>query len=559
MPIEAVAKCVQIANIHVAETEHRAGHSAVLVLSHIGNWEALAQLLPSMFGGVAMGTVYQKLRNHRIDQHIRRQRSRAGVQLFDRKEGFGKATELLRKRGGIGVLTDQHAGDHGVWTPFFGRLASTTTLPALLAKRTGASVLSAAMHTIGVARWRMTFTPRIDSPEDSIGSLTAKVNQVIEQQIRASPEDWFWVHNRWKTPNPNFLLTRYKRGVYLPPDFPPERLKRFRILVRAPNWLGDSVISSHAVRAIKRGRPDAHVTIAAPEKIAAIWRLIAEVDEIIEFPRKSLLDVVRRIRKQDTFDVGIALPHSLRAALELWIAGVPRRVGLRGHRRAWLLNQIVPKRRGNGPIDHQVHGYLHLANSIGARGEISFPPAPERQTSNTKDRALIGLCPGAEYGPAKRWLPEGFIEAATAVSAAGPVEWILFGTKSDEKIGEQIATALGAGCTNLIGKTTLAELIARLGECQLLLTNDTGTMHLATMLNVPVVAVFGSTEPRLTGPLGSGNRVIRRHVECSPCFLRECPIDFRCMHAVHAAAVADAVLSRMTEMRDAAGPTIPLR
>jgi lipopolysaccharide heptosyltransferase II len=241
------------------------------------------------------------------------------------------------------------------------------------------------------------------------------------------------------------------------------------------------------------------------------------------------------------------------------IAGVPRRVGLRGHRRAWLLNQIVPKRRRIGPIDHQVHGYLHLANSIGGRGEVSFPAASERPTSNIKHRILIGLCPGAEYGPAKRWLPERFIETATAVSAAAPVDWVLFGTKSDEKIGEQIATALGAGCTNLIGKTTLDELITRLGECQLLLSNDTGTMHLATMLNVPVVAVFGSTEPQLTGPLGSRNRVIRHHVECSPCFLRKCPIDFRCMHAVHAAEVASAVLSRINDMRNGAAPTIPLR
>src|SRR5438270_2527920 len=113
-------------------------------------------------------------------------------------------------------------------------------------------------------------------------------------------------------------------------------------------------------------------------------------------------------------------------------------------------------------------------------------------------------------------------------------------------MGEQIAATLGPSCTNLIGQTTLEELIARLRECRLLLTNDTGTMHLATLLNVPVVAVFGSTEPQLTGPLGPA-RVIRHHVECSPCFLRECPIDFRCMHAVSSREVADAVLRTLHE------------
>ena len=117
-------------------------------------------------------------------------------------------------------------------------------------------------------------------------------------------------------------------------------------------------------------------------------------------------------------------------------------------------------------------------------------------------------------------------------------EWVLFGTAKDEEVGAQIAAALGGACLNLIGQTTLEQLIEELRKCRLLLTNDTGTMHLATLLGVPVVAVFGSTEPSLTGPLGKGNRVVRHHVECSPCFLRECPLDFRCMKAVSAEEVA---------------------
>jgi lipopolysaccharide heptosyltransferase II len=156
--------------------------------------------------------------------------------------------------------------------------------------------------------------------------------------------------------------------------------------------------------------------------------------------------------------------------------------------------------------------------------------------------AKIGLCPGAEYGPAKRWLPERFAEVANSVSNQEAVQWILFGTSSDSEVGATIEGAVG-NCTNRIGKTTLDQLIAELSECALLLTNDTGTMHLATVIGVPVVAVFGSTEPRLTGPLGTGHRIIRHQVECSPCFLRECPIDFRCMKAVTVEEVTDAVLS----------------
>jgi heptosyltransferase-2 len=157
--------------------------------------------------------------------------------------------------------------------------------------------------------------------------------------------------------------------------------------------------------------------------------------------------------------------------------------------------------------------------------------------------AKIGLCPGAEYGPAKQWLPERFAEVAVAVSAQRPVQWILFGTSGDAEIGATIEASVGTNCINRIGKTTMNELIAELSECALLLTNDTGTMHLAAILGVPVVAVFGSTEPYLTGPLGSARHVIRHQVECSPCFLRECPIDFRCMKAVTVDEVVESVSS----------------
>jgi lipopolysaccharide heptosyltransferase II len=196
-----------------------------------------------------------------------------------------------------------------------------------------------------------------------------------------------------------------------------------------------------------------------------------------------------------------------------------------------------------GPIEHQVLHYLQIAREVGGLAE---PPVvrgflPRKKANGAG--AKIGLCPGAEYGPAKRWLPERFAEVATAVSAQRPVQWILFGTTGDAEIGAAIETSVGSHCTNRIGQTTMNELIAELSECALLLTNDTGTMHLATILGVPVVAVFGSTEPYLTGPLGNARHIIRHHVECSPCFLRECPIDFRCMKAVTVGEVVEAVSS----------------
>jgi heptosyltransferase II len=546
MPPEKILERVEVENIESMAREFRVGVPVVLVLSHIGTWEVFAQLMPKFFGFVRGASVYQGLGNRFIDKHVRRSRSQTGLELFDRHDGFEPVIDLLRSGGGVGVLSDQHAGDHGVWTPFFGRLASTSPLPALLAKRTRAALIAAGVYTTGPARWRMVFTGRFDQTGASIAVLTSKINQVIEEQIRRAPEDWFWVHNRWKTPQPNFLLAHYKRGIYLPPGISASDLKPFRILIRSSNWLGDAVMSVPAVRAIKNGRPDVHVTIAAPDKIAPMWKLIPEVDAIIPLPDGSFPSVVRLLRQQILFDVAILFPNSLRVALETWLSGIRRRVGYRGHCRSWLVNQIVREPRKPGPPEHHSLRFLRIARECGAETSNIEVPKPN-QTSNIKHQTLIGLCPGAEYGPAKRWLPEGFAEAAAKITEQSSAQWILFGTKNDVAIGEQIAAAIGDHCVNRIGQTTLEQLIDELRQCRLLLTNDTGTMHLAALLGVPVVAVFGSTEPRLTGPLGNGHIILRHHVECSPCFLRECPIDFRCMKAVSAGEVAGAVLSMLAK------------
>jgi heptosyltransferase II len=556
MPPEKILQWVEVENIEAMDREFRAGVPVVLVLSHLGTWELFAQLMPKFVGYVRNASVYQKLGNRFIDSHVCRTRGQTGLELFDRQQGFQPVIDLLRSGGGVGVLSDQHAGDHGLWTPFFGKLASTSPLPALLAKRTRAALIAAGVYTTAPARWRLVFTERFDPPkaDASVAALTSEINQIIEQQIRVAPEDWFWVHNRWKTPQPNFLLAQYKRGVHLPPGVSPQDLKPFRILIRSSNWLGDAAMSVPAVRAIKVGRPDAQVTIAAPEKIAPIWKLVPEVDTIIPLPGSRLLSVVPLLQREPSFDAAIVFPNSLRAALEAWLTGIPRRVAYRGHWRRWLLNQTVPEPRKLSPPEHHSLRFLRIARECGAdtfniqhlKPNAQHPTRHQLSTTNYQP-VRIGLCPGAEYGPAKRWLPERFAGVATSISTQSPVQWILFGTKRDAAVGEQIATALGDHCVNRIGQTTLDQLISELRECRLLLTNDTGTMHLAALLGVPVVAIFGSTEPRLTGPLGNGHIILRHHVECSPCFLRECPIDFRCMKAVSVEEVAGAVLSTLSK------------
>src|SRR5437773_936367 len=552
MPPEKILQRVKVDNIEAMDREFRAGVPVVLVLSHLGTWELFAQLMPKFVGYVRNASVYQKLGNPFIDEHVRRTRSQTGLELFDRQAGFEPVIELLRSGGGVGVLSDQHAGDHGLWAPCLGRLASTSPLPGLLAKRTRAALIAAGVYTTGPARCRMVFTNRFDQPGASVAALTSMINEVIEQQIRVAPEDWFWVHNRWKTPQPNFLLARYKRGVYLPPGISARDLKPFRILIRSSNWLGDAAMSVPAVRAIKTGRPDAHITVAVPSKIASMWKLVPEVSEIIPLPNKSLLATVRSIRWRSRFDVVILFPNSLRAALETWLTGIPRRVGYRGHFRSWLLNQIICQRETPGPIEHQADRYMRVARELGASVRDNWREALPRvrdisDGSGTvplgDDRVKLALSPGAEYGSAKRWLPQRFAEVAAAVAAKLSVPWILLGMPKAVAGGAMIARTLGDSCVSRVGETTLEQLIDELRECRLLLTNDTGTMHLASLLGVPTVAIFGSTEPRLTGPLGDRHIIVRHQVDCSPCFLRECPIDFRCMKAVSVDEAINGVLA----------------
>jgi len=535
---EEILRISTIENLDVIRRAIAAGRPVVLAINHIGNWELYAQLVFQV-PEARFGTVYQALRNPLIDDLINRDRRRLGVATFDRKKGFSAAIALLREPGIVGVLVDQSATVAGVWTPFFGRLASTSPLAATMAIRTNAAVVPVAIYSDpSEPRWRVVISPEVPWDADNPDQLTADVNRALEDQIRESPADWFWVHNRWKSPWPAFLTATAKRGTFLPADHPP--LDPFRIVIRSPNWLGDAVMSFPAARAIKLGRPDVRLTILAPAKLAGLWQRVPEVAEVIPIERgESLFVTARKLR--GPFDVAVLFPNSLRSALEVWLAGVPRRVGFRGHWRAKLVNQIVPPAKKRlQQSEHHADRYMRIAARCGA---LPAPPLPPLWNPPA-DGPLIGLCPGAEYGPAKRWPIARFREVIERMNARMSCRWVVVGTAADSPI----ATAIAEGFPNvedLTGKTTMDGLIDVLCGFSALLTNDTGTMHLADFLGVPLVALFGSTEPVLTGPRGPRSIVLRQQVECSPCFLRECPLDFRCMDGIATADVESALLSAL--------------
>ena len=530
-PWEEVRKHLDVSNLERARERINGAKSVLWSINHIGNWE----LFIFCAGLVRTGrhaVIYRALPNRFIDKHVRQARGRTGLELIERRHGLAQSTSVLKGGGVLGILVDQHAGDKGIWTPFFNRLASTTPLPAILATKTGAELLPVAIITVGPGKWRLEVGEFVPKQGASIEELTYRINRALELLIIRRPSDWFWLHQRWKTPSPKFLLREYKRGVYVPKNS--GRLAAFRILVRSSNWLGDAAMSVPAIRRLKRGRPDVHLTVLTRSKLADFWRLVPDVDELITIDsRDSVFRVASKIRGE--FDVAILFPNSVRSAIETWLAGIPRRVGYSRPWRDFFLNQFIPEPLFPAPLQHQSGHYLRFMDRIGA----NLDEAPEEGSHLSAEPGLAGLCPGAEYGPAKRWTEFGL--TAKELSDRHGLHWLLFGTANEKPLAADIMTKLKTSGTDLTGRTSLLELAAQLRRCRLLLTNDTGTMHLAAYLGVPTVAIFGSTEPQLTGPTGIGHVVIRHHVECSPCFLRVCPLDFRCMKAVTVEEAVSAV------------------
>jgi heptosyltransferase-2 len=307
------------------------------------------------------------------------------------------------------------------------------------------------------------------------------------------------------------------------------------VVVRSPNWLGDAVMALPAVRNLKTLLGEQTLAVATPEKLAALWQACPFVDQVIALPQPKKIGAVANKLREGKFASAVLLPNSLRAALEAWRAGIPQRIGYARGGRGLLLTRTVPVPARDPARMHQKFYYLDLAATLGAPAEATLPEVRRSSFAPGAFAAGVALCPGAEYGPAKRWPLENFVAVGNALAGLGhPL--VILGATGDVSLAAKLAEQL-PGARNRAGETTLAEFMAELAGASLVVSNDSGAMHLASALGVPTVAIFGSTEPAMTGPLGARTAVLRHHVPCSPCFLRDCPLDFACMHSITPARV----------------------
>jgi len=329
-----------------------------------------------------------------------------------------------------------------------------------------------------------------------------------------------------------------------------------KILVRVPNWLGDAILALPALGEVRSRFPEAEIAVLARASVAELFRSVPGVNRVVVFEHRGrhagvfgLARLAGELRRE-RFDLAVLFQNAFQAALIAWLAGIPRRLGYRRDARGPLLTHAIRlPRRGEIP-PHETYYYQELLRRAGWFEGLTMvehirleppPAAREKMRERLQElglergankRPLVVLAPGAAYGSAKCWLPERFAELADRLVERRNAAVLLCGTSAEAGLGEAIASRMRARPVSFIGQTTLEEFLGLLANVDLFIGNDSGAMHLAAGLGLPQVIVFGPTDEAGTGPLNVRARLVKEPVSCSPCFLRHCPVDHRCMTRV---------------------------
>jgi heptosyltransferase-2 len=320
------------------------------------------------------------------------------------------------------------------------------------------------------------------------------------------------------------------------------------VLVRGVNWVGDAVMTLPALRALRRALPEAKISLLVKPWVSPLFVNDPHVDETIVYgdEYQGIIGKIKisRVLSKKGFCSAILFQNAFDAALISFLAGIKERVGYNRDRRGFLLTTAVPVPH-NGQKMHHIHYYLNLLEQLGIKSEFSAPyiylsldeRLSARELLKDMKRPILGINPGAAFGSAKRWFPERFAEVANWFfkDTAGSV--VIFGGESEVGIAQEINKLIPENKLLLAGKTSLRELVSLISECDVFITNDSGPLHIAYAVGTPLVAIFGSTDPELTGPPlqadGNSAVVVAHNLTCSPCFERTCEKnDLQCMYAV---------------------------
>jgi heptosyltransferase-2 len=331
-----------------------------------------------------------------------------------------------------------------------------------------------------------------------------------------------------------------------------------------PNWIGDAVMAIPTLSALRARFPESRITLLAKPPVAALFEHHPAIDRLWVYESSGrhagwtgLWRLVRSIR-EGRFDLAFLLQNAFEAAFITAAAGIPERVGYAADGRRFLLSKSLDKK--TAPF-HQREAYLHLMSLVGSENEFERRPflvITEKERQSASDLLLnegiarweqvIGINPGAAYGASKRWDPARFAATADRLLERYPARVVIFGGPAEVAIAEEVRRKMKHPAVVVAGKTTVRMMMALISRCRLFITNDSGPMHVASALEVPVVAVFGPTNPDATSPAGADDLIVRNKVDCAPCVHRECPIDHRCMTGVSVEAVVEGAERQMARL-----------
>lgn len=339
-----------------------------------------------------------------------------------------------------------------------------------------------------------------------------------------------------------------------------------KILIRATNWVGDAIMALPALRVVRSRFPDAEITILAKSYVAAIYKNQQVCDNMMFVDEKR--DTIAEIREQK-FDKALLLQNAFAAAYFVWRAGIPERIGYARDGRSLLLTKSVAIPKVGEIPAHEQYYYLELLRRAGWLDslpdetfiKIEVPAENKKRAvdfllSNgaKPDGFRIAIGAGASYGSAKCWPPDRFAELANRLQSQSGADVILFGTANEAAVSSAIIAGMRQPPIDLTGKTAIEDVPALLSQCDLFIGNDSGAMHVAAAVSLPVVAVFGPTDPFGTAPVTPRCSIVQEKTYCSPCFLRRCPTDHRCMTRVTPAAVEAAARHWISSMSREARP-----
>lgn len=492
------------ASMRAMYAAHRASPQPTLICTpHIAYWEVLTAMPLIEQPFPEFGAIFRPLDNPEADRFVKSSRERFGMKLLSRRDGFQEAVRILRRNGMVGILYDQNAGSQGALTLLFDRVCSTTELVGLLAQKFSAQCVGLYARRAGF--WRVEICMETIATDGTSEGATVGLNRWLEQLLRSDENmcaSWLWGHQRWKNQDapPARLRLEQKRNL-LGAELRYRQLaqlpRKTRLWIRLPNWLGDVVMALPLLRAIRQGRPDAEITLLAKAQYRPLLEKLGLADRVLPLPRKGAGYFGHFWRLREQFpDCTILFTNSLRGDLEAWLTRSRQRFGIArpGKPRRLLTHRL----RLTADYDEERHHQLGLWTSFLQQFGLNEAPDTTPLPTPRNARPVIGLICGSENNPEKRWPVERW---RSLIAALPEREFLLLGTPNDRAITTAVADGFGRRVENRAGKTSLVEFADALAECALLVTNDTGGMHLANALGVPVVALFGPTNPVRTGPI----------------------------------------------------------